>query len=422
MHQLKKYGAIGGAIALVVCWPLAVGQIGKNVINDSIGNMSSDVLKAEVVRYERGYLSSDVQTRYTILDPEFVRQLESDDLPTEIIVNSHVSHGILSLKAVSTLDNLEQLPLTLTTVTQLNGNTDYTLDLDNWHQSTQGDEGVMVSVTPSILKGHVSVLGEVSFDLDIPSVEIDFVGGEKMLLSGMSGTGLGRKQNSFWLGEQEINMAEMSILDAQQNTMLAIKNGQYLLSSSIDETSQRLHSQHVSTVEQIVMPQGTANDVVVDFELGDLDSVSFENILEVYQGSSKLGPEESEKVIPFVETLIEKGFYLSLNKMAVNFGNDSEFEGQIKVTLPEGTNSVMQNPMAMLQNLTGDLGASFSGGLVEQYPFIKQGVEDAVMMKFASKTDKGYQIQAQLKEGNLVFESGQKIPLMAILFGAVMQR
>lgn len=103
MHQLKKYGAIGGAIALALCWPLAVGQIGQNVIHDGITHLSNDSVKAEVVSYNRGYLSSEVQTRYTVADPELASQLEIDGLPTEFVVNSHVTHGLFSLKAESTL-------------------------------------------------------------------------------------------------------------------------------------------------------------------------------------------------------------------------------------------------------------------------------------------------------------------------------
>lgn len=85
----------------------------------------------------------------------------------------------------------------MTTVTQLNGNTDYSLELGNWHQTTEGDGGAMVSVTPSSLKGHVTVLGEVSYDLNIPSVEVDFDTGEKMLLSNITGSGLAESKTVF---------------------------------------------------------------------------------------------------------------------------------------------------------------------------------------------------------------------------------
>ena len=113
MHQLKKYGAIGGAIALALCWPLAVGQIGQNVIKDGVAHLTNESLKAEVISYDRGYLSSEVTTRYTVDDPVLAKELELDGFPTEFIVNSHVSHGLLSLKAESTLEDSERFPLKL---------------------------------------------------------------------------------------------------------------------------------------------------------------------------------------------------------------------------------------------------------------------------------------------------------------------
>ena len=56
MQNLKKFGAIGGAISLALCWPLAVGQIGQSIIEDGIANMNDDMVKGEIVEYDRGYL------------------------------------------------------------------------------------------------------------------------------------------------------------------------------------------------------------------------------------------------------------------------------------------------------------------------------------------------------------------------------
>ncbi|MCG9683164.1 DUF945 family protein [Vibrio sp. Isolate23] len=422
MHQLKKYGAIGGAISLALCWPLAVGQIGQNVIHDGIAHLSNDSLKAEIVSYDRGYLSSEVQTRYTIVDQELASQLGMDGLPSEFVVNSHVSHGLLSLKATSTLNDVEQFPLTLTTVTQLNGNTDYVLDLDNWHQSTEDKGGAMVSVTPSSLKGHVTVLGEMSYDLDIPSVEIDFNSGEKMLLTNIKGSGQGRKQNSFWLGDQEINIADISILDSSQARLFSMKSGQYQFSSSLDDVSQRVNSQHIVSASKLLMSEGEADNLVLDLEFGDLDSDSFEHLVSMYQNNPVLTTDDIQNAIPYVETLFSKGFYLSMNKMALTLGDNGEFESTWKITVPEGTNNVTQNPAMILPSLTGNLDTFFSKGLVEQYPFIKQGIDEAIVMEFVSQNEQGYQIQAELKDGNLVFENGKHIPLIGILLPAMMQQ
>tara|TARA_Y100001956_G_scaffold81541_1_gene99388 strand:+ start:2826 stop:4094 length:1269 start_codon:yes stop_codon:yes gene_type:complete len=421
MHQLKKYGAIGGAISLALCWPLAVGQIGQNVISDGVDQLNTSSVTAEIVSYERGYLSSEVQTRYTVNDPELIEQLAIDGLPNQFVVNSHISHGLLSLKAHSVLDNMDELPITLDTVTQLNGNTDFTLALDSWHQATEGNDGAMVSITPSRLTGHATVLGEITYDLSIPSIEVDFNSGEKLLIADVKGNGQGRKQNGFWLGEQQISVGDMSVADSAQIELFGMKNAQYDFSSSVEEASQRVSSQHVVGVEDLVTAEGKVDKLSLDLELGDLDSNSFERLLELYQSNPILTAEDIQTAIPYVETLFAKGFYLSMNKMALTLGEKGEFESKWKITVPQGTDNVTQNPAMILPSLTGNLDTFFSNDLVEQYPFIKQGVDEAIVMEFVEQTEKGYQIQAELKDGNLIFPSGQEVPLMALLLPAMMQ-
>ena len=237
--ELKKIAAIGGAVVLGLCWPLAVGQIGQAVISDGIAHLNSDSIKAEIVEYDRGYLSSTVKTRYTVLDPTLAEQLAVDGLPTEVVLNSHVSHGLFNLKAESVIDNQPELPLTLNTVTQLNGNTDYVLSMANWNQVSEGPDGAIVSVTASTLKGHISVLGDLTYQLSVPSVEVDFNSGEKVLLSGLSGQGEGKKINSFWIGEQTLKVAAASILDVDRSPLFSLSDSQYTFTSSFDDVEKR---------------------------------------------------------------------------------------------------------------------------------------------------------------------------------------
>lgn len=419
--ELKKLGAIGGAIALALCWPLAVGQIGQSVIQDGITNLSSDSVKAEIVDYDRGYLSSTVTTRYTVLDPVLAEQLAIDGLPSEIVVNSDISHGLFSLSAESVLQGMPEFPLTLNTTTQLNGNTDFDLQLSAWNQVSEGVDGAIVSVTPSTLKGHVSVLGDITYDLDVPSVEIDFNSGEKVLMSGLSGQGTGKKMNSFWLGEQTLKVTEASVVNVDQTPLFSMHDSQYTFRSSFDEMAKTVSSQHQVDLNDLLTADGTVDSVSIDLAFGDLDSESFEKLVNLYQNNPMLTSADIETAIPYVENLFSKGFYLAMNKMAVKLSEDSEFESKWKITVPEGTSNVTQNPAMILPALTGDLNTFFSSGLVTEYPFIKQGIDEAMVMELIQETEQGYQIQAELKEGNLVFENGQQIPLMALLLPALLQ-
>jgi uncharacterized protein YdgA (DUF945 family) len=316
---------------------------------------------------------------------------------------------------------MPEFPLTLNTTTQLNGNTDFDLQLSAWNQVSEGVDGAIVSVTPSTLKGHVSVLGDITYDLDVPSVEIDFNSGEKVLMSGLSGQGTGKKMNSFWLGEQTLKVTEASVVNVDQTPLFSMHDSQYTFRSSFDEMAKTVNSQHQVDLNDLLTADGTVDSVSIDLAFGDLDSESFEKLVNLYQNNPMLTSADIETAIPYVENLFSKGFYLAMNKMAVKLSEDSEFESKWKITVPEGTSNVTQNPAMILPALTGDLNTFFSSGLVTEYPFIKQGIDEAMVMELIQETEQGYQIRAELKEGNLVFENGQQIPLMALLLPALLQ-
>ncbi|UPQ88938.1 DUF945 family protein [Vibrio sinaloensis] len=419
--ELKKLGAIGGAITLALCWPLAVGQIGQSVIQDGVTHLNNESLKAEVLEYDRGYLSSQVTTRYIVTDPLLAEQLTQDGLPTEFVVNSQVSHGLMSISAVSQLANAPDFPLTLETVTQLNGNTDYRLKLDNWNQTTQGTDGFMLSVSPATLSGEVTVLGEMTYQLDAPSIQLDFNSGEKMMVSGIYGEGQGKKVDSFWIGEQTLKVEQASVSNADQQTLFSLDNSQYRFISALDEVAKTVSSQHIVELNNVVTTDGEVEQVSLDLAFGDLDSVAFEQLVNIYQNNPVPSNQDIQTAIPYVDRLFANGFYVAINEMVVKLTEESRFQTQWTIQVPKGTDDVTQNMAKILPALTGDIDTFVSNGLVADYPFVRQGVDEAMVMEIMQQSELGYRMKAQLLEGNLVFENGQEIPLMALLLPMLMQ-
>ena len=419
MVQLKKIAAIGGAVSLALCWPLAVGQIGQNVIEDSVAELNSDALTAEIVSYDRGYLSSTVTTRYVVTDPVMAAQLEADGVPAEIIVDSEIKHGLISLSADSVMKNWTEIPLTLHTVTQLNGNTDFEFKLDNWHQVTEGEGGAMMLVTPSTLKGHATVLGQVDYELNVPSIEVDFNSGEKLLVENVVGQGSGKKVNSFWIGNQVMKIEHMSVFDTQQTPQFSLENGEYVYSAEYAEATERVASKHTVSVGEVTVEQESLENLEIDFAFGDLDAASFEQLVTLYQNSPMLTAQDLQAMIPPLDNLFSKGFYLSSDNIAMNIGG-GEFTSQWKLVVPQGTNNISQDPMKVMPALEGHFNSFISNALVEQYPAIKQTIDEGLIMEFVKQTDQGYQVKAEIKEGNIVFEGGQKVPLMSLLLPFMM--
>ncbi|MEL7292554.1 MAG: DUF945 family protein [Pseudomonadota bacterium] len=419
--ELKKLGAIGGAITLALCWPLAVGQIGQSVIQDGVTHLNNESLKAEVLEYDRGYLSSQVTTRYRVVDPLLAEQLTLDGLPTEIVVNSQVSHGLVSVSAVSELADAAEFPLTLETVTQLNGNTDYLLKLDNWNQTIQGEEGFMLSMSPATLSGDVTVLGEMTYQLNAPSIQLDFNSGERMMISGIQGQGEGKKVDSFWIGEQTLKVERALVAGDRQQPLFSLESSQYRFISSMDEVAKTVSSQHVIDLNNVITTDGEVEQVSLDLAFGDLDSVAFEQLVNIYQNNPVPSNQDIQTAIPYVDRLFAHGFYVAINEMEVKLNEESRFQTQWNIQVPKGTDNVTQNLAKILPALTGDIDTFVSNGLVADYPFVRQGVDEAMVMELMQQSELGYRMKAQLLEGNLVFENGQQIPLVALLLPVFMQ-
>lgn len=420
MENLKKMGAIGGAISLALCWPLAVGQIGQSIIEDGIANMNDEMVKGEVVEYDRGYLSSVVLTRYTVVDPEIKAQLERDGLPTAFDVSSDVTHGLTSLSADSRLVDADFLPLTMHSQTQLNGNTDFTLDLASWNYQNDA-QGMHLSSSPVQIKGNVTVLSDLNYQVSIPSVQIDFENGEEIHLTELKGEGKGKQAKGYWLGEQSFSLKKLDIVDAQLAPMFLIENASYSGNTSLNEAGDKLSSKLVLDAKQMRLTDGTdVDNFKLDFAIDDVDSKSFDEIMSIYQSSPMLDEQEIQKLLPHIDALFSKGFSLSVNELSLAFG-EGKFRNEWQLSVPQGTDNITQDPMKLMTATSGSLNTYFSDELVDLYPFIQESVDELMVMELIEKKDDGYELKAQISDGKLKFENGQEFPLIALLMPAMMQ-
>lgn len=420
MENLKKIGAIGGAISLALCWPLAVGQIGQTIIEDGIANMNDDMVKGEIVKYDRGYLSSVVLTRYTVVDPDIKTQLERDGLPTTFDVTSDLSHGLTSLTADSKLVDADFLPLTMHSKTQLNGNTAFTLDLDSWNYQNDA-QGMSLSTSPLQITGDVTVLGDLNYQVSVPSVQVDFENGEEIHLTELTGQGKGKQAKGYWLGEQTFSLQKLDVVDAQLAPMFMIENATYNGNTSLNETGDKLNSKLNLEANQLRLTDGTdVDNFKLDFSIADVDSQSFDQILSIYQNSPMLDEQEIQTLLPHIDTLFSKGFKLSVNELSLAFG-EGKFRNEWQLSVPEGTDNITQDPMKLMTATSGSLSTYFSDELVDLYPFIQESVDELMVMELIEKKDNGYQLKAQISDGKLKFENGQEFPLIALLMPALMQ-
>ncbi|MGY0615785.1 DUF945 family protein [Vibrio sp. FJH11] len=420
MQNLKKIGAIGGAISLALCWPLAVGQIGQSIIEDGITNMDNEMVQGEVVDYQRGYLSSVVLTRYTVVDPELKAQLIRDNIPTTFDVTSDVSHGLTRLTADSKLVESDILPLTMHSEIQLNGNKAFTFDLDSWHYRDEA-EGISVSTSPAQISGNVTVLGDLNYQVSVPYVQADFVNGDELHLKNLTGEGKGKQVKGYWLGEQVFSLEKLDVVDSAMTPVFLIDGATYSGNTAVDDAGEKLNSKFNLAAQKMRLTDGTdVDNFKLDVSIGDVDSQSFDQIMSIYQSSPILSEQEVSDLLPHVDTLFSKGFSLSVNELSLTFG-EGKFHNEWQLSVPQGTENITQNPMKLVTVTNGALSTYFSDELVETYPFIKEGIDELLIMELIEKVEGGYQLKAKIGDGKLKFENGHEFPLIALLMPALMQ-
>ncbi|NVC62443.1 DUF945 domain-containing protein [Vibrio sp. 05-20-BW147] len=419
MNNLKKIGAVGGAISLALCWPLAVGQIGQNVIEDAVENVNGAQLKAEIVKYDRGYLQSSVLTRYTVTDPMLIEQLTADGLPLVYEMQSLLTHGLTSIRSQSDLLGEQALPLRIDATTQLNGNTDFVAMMDSWH-FVSDSEGVAVSTAPMKLSGNATVLGDIDFVLDIPSIQFDFASGESLHIANLSGNGKGKHKKGYWLGQQDIRLGEFQVEDASAQPLFGVYDAQYVGETTPDAKGERLASTLKFKATKLLMSDGSEiEDLNLDFSLTNLDMQSFDKLMDVYQSANTLTQEDVDGLMPYVDTLFEKGFDVAVTDLSLKLG-EGVFENTWNLSMPQGTAQVTQDPMKIMTSMTGDLRTFFSDELITEYPFIQEGVDELLVMELLQQVEGGYALKAKIGEGKLMFDNGQQFPLLALLMPALM--
>ncbi|MGO1298283.1 MAG: DUF945 family protein [Vibrio sp.] len=430
MNNVKKVGAIAGAIAIAACWPLAVGQIGQNILEKGINNIHSPDVNVSLVKYDRGYLSSDMTSRVTITDSKLARQFKADGLPTTFLVHSDIDHELLSLSSNTRLPDYPDFPFTLDTQTQLNGNTNFKLNIAKWNYQHAGKEAYSISTSAGNVTGMITKLGELTFKSTLPSIAVDFANDAKITIHDIAVEGSGKRTGSLWVGDQTLTVGR---IDAQGTATAPPKPGAnakslqraepfsatiegltYDFSSRLDQKETRFTSQHKVTIDEFKSDDIDAHDLTLSAALNNVDRASFVQLSDLYNGRSNVTGKDVGYALPFIDTLFAKGFSVEISQLDGSI-DDGNFTSQLKLSMPQGTEHVTRNPSQVIQLLQGNLGVTMSESLAKKYPMLQRTADELVVSEIAKQGKDGYAMKATIEKGNLVFDKDHQIPLQALM-------
>ena len=430
MNNVKKVGAIGGAIVIAACWPLAVGQIGQTIIKDGVQKMHSPDVNVSLVKYDRGYLSSDMTSRITVTDSKLAHQFKADGLPTTFLVHSKIDHDLLSLSSTTTLPDYPDFPFMLETQTQLNGNTNFKLNIEKWNYQHKGKDAYSVSTSAGNVTGMITKLGEVNFKSTLPSVAIDFANDAKITVHDIAVEGSGKRAGSLWLGDQTLTIGSMNAvgtsmappkpgansqsMEKAEPITATVKGLTYNFNSRLDKKETRFTSQHKVTIDEFSSDDFDAHDLTLGVALNNIDRASFIQLSDMFNGRSKITGRDVGRALPFIDTMFAKGFSIELTQLDGKI-DDGDFTSQLKLSMPEGTEHVTRNPAQVMQLLQGNLGVTLSESLAKQYPMLQRTADELVVSEIAKQGQDGYTMKAKIEKGNLVFDEGHKNPLQALM-------
>lgn len=415
MNNIKKFAAIGGAVVLVACWPLALGQFAQTTIQDTVSKLDKKEVNVELVNYERGYLSSTAQTKVTVVDPILKQQLELDGLPTEFLLDHNISHGLVSISTETKADDYATLPIDIHSVTYVNGSTSLDVTSEKMTFNFANDVNSKLEFSPVKINADISRNGHVKFDYNFEGFNGHFSNGESLIVKSVNGSGNGQKKDGFWLGSQKMSLIGTNMIDAQGESIVDVHQFDYEFNTEENASATTFTSHHKVSVDSVDLADDTLTDLGIDASFSNLDMQAFAQFLSVYQDKGQaLNSDDIKTLMASVDALFEKGFSISLNEMKASIG-EGKFNSDWVLNFPKGDNEITKNPMKIISSINGGANAFISNEMVTQFPFIQSGLDNLIQQGIMVKQADGYHLNGEIKGGNIVFKGGKTLPLFVVL-------
>ncbi|RQW63355.1 DUF945 family protein [Vibrio viridaestus] len=423
MNKLKKGFAAAGAVCLIACWPLVIGQIGQRVAEDNLSHVHNSSIDITLLKYDRGYFSSDAQFKVTITNPTIKSSLETEKLPTDYIFNSHLSHGLWSISGVTEPENKTALPLKIVSDTQLNGNTELVSTLDSIvYKGTQSPWDVTIS--PSTVKTTITVLGEVNYDVDVPSLQLISKNGENINFNNLTLVGDGKQLNHFWIGKGTLGLDSLIYSTSAQPNVIQSHDISFSMSSNIDSEMTHYNSHHELKVGDITTQSGEIINGEIDVEIGGLDATLLDQLAALSEQASAKTHDDSvllkQKMVATINDLVAKGLYVNVNKLGLSY-KDGKMSNEVKLSVPANDSQEPADLAKVITSLEGNAASSVDKALAKDFPNLQSALDELVVMEMATDTGNSYQIKADIKDGNVLFPNGQKTPIISLLFPLLVQ-
>ncbi len=426
MKELRKYAAIGGAVALVACWPFATGKIGEAIFKDGIASYSNSIIEVESISYDRGYLSSTAQSRIHVVDQGLSEELKQAGYPTDILVEHDISHGLFSISSTSTFVSTEDTSefvqgLTLTTESELTGTTNLLLtskdtDFATEDLKAQGVEKLFLAA--SQISATVAKDGQFTVSYQLPKTELRLDNQSEMTIDNVAGQSVGHYVDDIFIGEASVGFDKLVLNDIETQLNNEVKGFKYTSVNQINEVKDKTEdntftSKNTLTLAEAATSAGVLKDGVFDISFENLNYDALLKLVPLLQ-EQELTNENVEQLMLSFDLLVAKGFSLNINEFSANVLG-SKVDSKVLLTLPAGTARASQNADKLIQTLQGNTELVIAKKLVDETPELRMQMDELLINEFAVEDGDNYRLSAKIADGQIELLNGQKMPLFMLL-------
>lgn len=431
MNKLVGVGLVGlGVVALG--GPYISGTQAESQYHQAIEALNAqsgvDVVSE---RYEKGYLGADAVTLV-----KFDKSELDDELPQEIRFNTHLSHGIYSVKAVTHLvfndETTEKLKEVLgdqppvEIVTSVNAFGDSTIVATTPKvEYTDPEQGDKISIAVFEMKVDIpSGYDQVTAGIDWPGMNMVGQSGKDVSIGQFKMTQTGSQlTNYLWTSDMTLTLDSISGKDSGQTFNL-----ENLKMTSITEEAAtgRVDSGFEMTVDSVKFNEEEFKNQKLAFSLSDLAIVEFDALMETFdkleetsqiadpQQQAMAQMEQFARIGQDVTALFNKGLKIDITELFVSTPK-GDVNGMLHIEQPESEGPATGGPGALLQTTKGHLTLSVPAQLfMLGGPNMQQQLDALVSQNLVVKEGDIYKTEAKL-ESMMLNINGTEMPLPPLM-------
>lgn len=431
-----KSGAIAGAIALAVAWPFAIGQIGQTTIERELDNLpESTNWLVDTVSYQRGYLSSEMITRVSLIG-EMKTEFASNGLPTSFDLLSHLDHGLLGISGLSSIQMTPELkkwteilwtsdisPLSIKTYFSVLGSVKFDAILAAIDRKR--DDSSLTS-SPLYFTGEVDKSGNTHYKISIPLVDAVNKHGETLFVKDFISTGNGKMQDHFWIGQQDILVATVGVDDANGRKMTInnfaievnnnLKNQQENINSVASAAPLLLDNSSVFSFQQLtVSNEFVLNNFTVGLHLSGIDYASLVVLLQALTAFGESATTNAlSTLIQALDSVVNKGLDVNINPIAVSTPQ-GPVNANLHVGVAAGIFDVNQNINALTAGLQGNVFVDVPSVYLRNVPAISAALDNFARYGFVSETENRVTLTMKIEHDHALSPNGKKVPISTLI-------